>query len=53
MAIVEEYDIKFLCFMFLKCHRHLHPLGGSKSDSVDVRIDEDCNLDIFEMIANK
>jgi hypothetical protein len=53
VAIVEEYDRKFLCSMFLKCHHHFHPLGGSKSDFVDVKIDEDCSLDKFEMIANK
>jgi hypothetical protein len=53
VAIVDEYDKKFLYFMFLKCHHRLHPLGGSKSDFVDVKIDEDCSLDKFEMFANK
>jgi hypothetical protein len=40
MAIIEKYDEKFLCLMFLKCHHHLHLLVESKNDFVNQRFDE-------------
>jgi hypothetical protein len=52
VAIVEEYDSKSLYPMLLKCHHHLHPLAKSESVFVNIGVDEDCNLDIFEQIAN-
>ncbi len=30
----------------------MHPLVKSKSGIVDQKVDEDCSLDIFEMIAS-
>jgi hypothetical protein len=33
--VVEEYDKKSLCYMFLKCHYHLHPLVEFERDIVD------------------
>jgi hypothetical protein len=38
--------------MFLKCYYHLHPLVESKEGVVDQRVEEDNNLNIFEMIIN-
>ncbi len=51
-VIVEKYDKKKLFIMFLKCHYHLHPLVESKGGVVDQRVEEDNNLNIFEMIVN-
>jgi hypothetical protein len=36
----------------LKCHHLLHPLAKFESVFVNIGVDEDCNLDIFEQIAN-
>jgi hypothetical protein len=36
--------------MLLKCHCHLHLLAKSEMGVVDQRVEEDNNLDIFEMI---
>ncbi len=52
VAIVEKCDRKSLYPMLLKCHHHLHPLAESKSVFTNIGVDEDCNLDIFEQIAN-
>jgi len=52
VAIVEEYDSKSLCPMLLKCHHHLHPLAEYESVFINIGVDEDCNLDLFEQIAN-
>jgi len=38
--------------MLLKCHYHLHPLVKSKRGVVNQRVEEDNNLNIFEMILN-
>jgi hypothetical protein len=46
VALIEENE-RSLHSIFLKCH---HPLVKFKSDIVDQRMDEDCNLDIFEMM---
>ncbi len=43
VTIIEEYDKNSLYLMFLKCHRHLHPLVESKSDFVNQRFDENHN----------
>jgi hypothetical protein len=52
VAIVEKCDSKSLYPMLLKCHHHLHPLAKSKSVFTNNGVYEDCNLDIFEQIAN-
>ncbi len=49
-TIVEKYDRKTLYPMLLKCYHHLHML--SKNTVVDQCADENCNLDIFELIIN-
>ncbi len=39
--------------MFLKSHPNLHMcLIEFESDIIDQVVDEDCNLDIFEMVVN-
>jgi len=53
VVVVEECDTKSLCFMSLKCHLHLHPLIEFENNIVDYRMDQDCNLDIFEIIARR
>ncbi len=52
VAIVEEYDSKSLCPMLLKCRHHLHPFAEFESVFVNIGVDEDCNLDLFEQIVN-
>jgi hypothetical protein len=48
-AIVEENDNKTSYPMLSKCYYHLHPL--LKNVTIDQGADENCNLNIFEMIA--
>jgi hypothetical protein len=48
-AIVEEYDKKSL---FLRCCYHLHLLAKFENGVVDQSVEEDNNLDIFEMTFN-
>jgi hypothetical protein len=38
--------------MIFKCHYNLHPLVESKRGIVDQGVEEDNNLDIFEMIIS-
>jgi hypothetical protein len=38
--------------MLLKCHHHLHLLAKSESVFANISVDEYCNLDTFEQIAN-
>ncbi len=52
VVIVKEYDKKSLYPMLLKCHHHLHPLVEIESSFVNISVDEDCILGIFEQIAN-
>jgi len=48
MFIVEEYDVKALYLMVLKCYQiYLHPMGESEFDGVANHEDDDCRLDIF------
>ncbi len=49
-AIVEEYDRKPLYPMLLKCHHLLHPLF--ENATIEQGVDEDCSLNIFEMITS-
>ncbi len=49
-TIVEKYDRKTLYPMLLKCYHHLHPLF--ENIVVDQCVDENCSLDIFELIIN-
>jgi hypothetical protein len=51
-AIMEKYDKKSLFPTLLKCYYHLHPLVEIKRDVVDEKVEEDMNLDIFEMTIN-
>jgi hypothetical protein len=47
-AIVEENDKRTLYPMLSKCYYYLHPLF--KNVTINQGVDEDCNLNIFEMI---
>jgi len=38
--------------MFIECHYHLHSLAESERGIVDQGVEEDRNLDIFEMTNN-
>jgi hypothetical protein len=38
--------------MFLKCYHHLHHATNCEIEYVDQRVDENYNLDIFEVIVN-
>ncbi len=48
-TIVENYDRKTL-YPMLKCYHHLQPLF--KNTIVDQCVDENCSLNIFELIIN-
>ncbi len=37
--------------MFMKCYYHLHPSIEFDNDFVDQRVDDDNNLDIFQMTS--
>jgi hypothetical protein len=51
VAILEENDNILFSPMFLKFYHHLHPLSKFEH-SFAKRSDEDCNLDIFEMVTS-
>jgi hypothetical protein len=51
-AIVENMINFFLFPMLFKCHYHLHHLAEFERNVVDQRVEEDNNLDIFEMTTN-
>ncbi len=53
VALVEEYERKFLCPMLVKCHEHLHPLVRLDRNYADQDIfEQDYNLDIFEQTTS-
>ncbi len=48
MFIVEEYDVKALYPMVLKCYQiYLHPMGESEFGGVANHEIDDCRLNIF------
>ncbi len=49
VAIIEDYDEKFLYHMVLKCYHHLYLVIGFESEFVDPTVNVDYNLDIFAM----
>jgi hypothetical protein len=51
VAIVEEYDTMSLYPMFMKFYYHLHPSIEFDNGVADSRVDNDNNLDIFQMIT--
>jgi hypothetical protein len=51
VAIFEETDNILFSPMFLKSYHHLHPLSKFEH-SFAKRSDEDCRLDIFEMVTS-
>jgi hypothetical protein len=38
--------------VLVKCHHHLHPLTKFETNIVNQEVDENFNLDIFEMIID-
>lgn len=52
VSIFEEYDRKSLYHMLLKFYHHLHAFAKNGNGFTNKGIDEDCNLNIFEMIAS-
>jgi len=52
VAIVEEYDKISLYPMLLKCHNHLYHVSIYEVDYAYSTVEEDCNLNTFEQIAN-
>ncbi len=50
IAMVEQYDTISLYPIFIKCYYHLHPSIEFDNDFADWRVDDDRNLDIFQMI---
>jgi hypothetical protein len=48
--MVEQYDTISLYPIFIKCYYHLHPSIEFDNDFADWRVDDDRNLDIFQMI---
>jgi hypothetical protein len=51
VAIVEEYDERFLYPMVLKCYHQLHLMIKFKSEFANQTMDAGCSLDIFAMVA--
>jgi hypothetical protein len=49
IAIVEQYDTISLYPMF-KCYYHMHPSIEFDNDFADQKVDDDNNLDFFQMI---
>jgi len=47
--IVEEYDRRYIYFMFLKCYHHLYLVEKFEVGCAKQVVDEDCNLNIFLM----
>jgi hypothetical protein len=52
ISIVEDYDRRSLHPMLLKCYHHLRLVVDCENRSIDQIIDEDYNLDNFEMIVS-
>jgi hypothetical protein len=52
VIIIKDYDKRSLFSMLLKSYHHLHSLLQGEH-SFPNRNEEDCNLDIFEMVVKK
>jgi len=48
VSIMEEYDQQSLFLMLLRCYHILHPMAKF-GPMANMQIDEESNLDIFEM----
>jgi len=51
IVIVEEYDTKYLYPMILKKYHHFHSLIEYENNITNQRVNDDYDLDIFEIIA--
>jgi hypothetical protein len=52
MFIVKEYDKRSLYPMLIKCHNHFNHVLITKVGWANQIVEENCNLHIFEQIAN-
>jgi hypothetical protein len=50
--IVEEYDVKTLYPMLLKCYPYLHLVGKNEFGGVADHKDDDCSLNIFQITTS-
>jgi hypothetical protein len=50
VAIVEQYDTMSLYLMLMKCYYHLYSSIESNNGFANQKVDDDNNLDIFQMI---
>ncbi len=46
---MEEYDVRALYPILLKCYHYLHPMGETEFGDVVDHKDDDCKLDIFQI----
>ncbi len=49
VAIIEDYDERFLYPMVLKCYHHLYLVIRFESEFLDPTVNVDYSLDIFAM----
>jgi len=52
VTTIEKHDKKSLYHVFLKCHHWFYPLVKFEITILDQGVDEDCNMNIFEMTIN-
>jgi hypothetical protein len=52
VLIVEEYEKISLYPMLIKCHNHFNRVLITKIGWANQIVEKNCNLDIFEQIAN-
>jgi hypothetical protein len=52
VTTVEKHDKKSLYHVLLKCHHWFYLSIKFEITILDQRVDEDCNMNIFEMITN-
>jgi hypothetical protein len=52
VSIFEMYNTKSLYLMLLKFYHHLHVFAKNGNGFTNKGIDENCNQNIFEMIAS-
>ncbi len=51
IAIVEQYDTMSSYLMLMKCYYHLHPLIEFDNGFANHKVEDDNNLNIFQMIV--
>jgi hypothetical protein len=51
IAIVEQYDTMPLYLILMKCYYHLHPSIEFDNSFANHKVDDDNNMNIFQMIV--